>query len=365
MKRALIISIKTAPGLPKEFFLIGNYLKTKGFEVEYLLNSEYKNYLVDAMKEENTIHYVCISKNLIKSYFFEWKKIRGIISDKCKGSKYDYICIYNPHPLAHKVMTYLEKKNNNSIRSVVLHEPFVPYKNRKLYGLRGEIKIAFLDFFTYLLLKSCTDVILPSTYAEKLYTNIAYKVYGLKTHVIPLMLNSVDRERLISDCKYISFVGTINNARNINEIIKVADLVHDRWPDIKFRILTRQNVNIKSKSIEVIKKDYILDSEISDFVQDSLALLLSHTVAAQSGNVPVAYRVGTPIICFDVEGITQQVDMKQTGYIIDEKKIETEIMLAIEYIIKHEDEMRLNCLEYYEKVFSNNNMSKSYNWLDV
>ncbi|MBB6447576.1 glycosyltransferase [Bacillus benzoevorans] len=365
MKRALIISIKTAPGLPKEFFLIGNHLKSLGYNVEYLLNFEYDRFILPQIKEDNVIHFVKMSNNMVRSYFIEWKNIRQEIIRKCGRAIYDYICIYNPHPLCHRLMEFFYKKNPKSIRSVVLHEPYVPFKERYLYGLSGYIKILFLDYFSQLLLRNCTDVILPSKQAEKLYQMMPYKRQKLRTHIVPLLLTSEEeRERKIRDNKYIAFVGTINKARDIKGLLLIADKIYQKWPNIKFRILTRQNINIKSKNIEVIKKDFILDDEISNFVQDSLALFLTHTVAAQSGNVPVAYRVGTPIICFNVEGITQHIDFGKTGYIIDKDNIELDFNRAIEYLINHEDEMRANCIAYFETVFSQKNISKLYEWLE-
>lgn len=364
MKRALIISIKFAPGLPKEFFTIGEKLKENGYEIDYMLTSQYKSWI---NKKHNVYYLNLFEKNILSDYFFGWKSIRNEIINNILSSKknYEYITVYNPHPLNSKIMSLFKTYYPKSIRSVVLHEPYVKFKNKIKYGFKGFFKCFALDLFSFLLIIQCTDLIFPSTNSYNLYhLRVSSWFSKKKEHVIPLMLNmnkqEVNNKYIIP---YISFVGTVNNARGIKDFEKIIRIINKYDINLKIRILTRNKIMIDLDNVEYIIKDKITDKEISDFVKKSVGLYLTHKVAAQSGNIPVAYMVGTPIICNDVKGITQDVIDGKTGLILYKEYTDLEIKNLLIDLINNQKKYDANCLELFNNKFSSKNFSRYYKWL--
>src|SRR4030067_3147281 len=99
MKKVIyIISLKYAPGLKKEFSLIGENLRNKGICVKYLLAEEYKNMEYECGDTEyvtkstsklhilnDTANFISKRWHILKKYFIEHLQI-------C-------LLFYNPHPL--------------------------------------------------------------------------------------------------------------------------------------------------------------------------------------------------------------------------------------------------------------------------
>jgi glycosyltransferase involved in cell wall biosynthesis len=177
------------------------------------------------------------------------------------------------------------------------------------------------------------------------------------------MLPAVDEPPNLRREPYIAFVGTINNARRVDEIFEAAMRVYMEYPQICFRVLTRQNVESKLPNVEIIRKKTITDNEISDFLRNAYAVFLTHSVAAQSGNIPVAYRVGTPVIGFTVDGISQHIINKQTGYCIRQEQFESDLVTAIGYITGHLEEMIIACRSYFDTYFSGELAGIRYEWV--
>lgn len=366
-RHAVIISLKFAPGLPKEFFVIGDCLKANGWFVSYILCKQYEGYLTGMMLN-NDIHYIATGNSMFEAFFKQRGRIVQQICDTANSiakAQIGYICFYNPHPLNGQIMKQLEKKYPESKRAVVLHEPYVPIRERHKYGkVFGPIKMSLLDIFSYSLLHHCTDVILPSEHAMKLYKMRPVHIKNVNEHVIPLMLPPDNEPLNLKREPYVAFVGTINNARRVDEIFAAALNVFAEYPQIRFKVLTRQDVESKLPNVEIIRKKVITDHEISDFLKNAYAVFLTHSVAAQSGNIPVAYRVGTPVIGFTVDGISQHIKNKQTGCLIHQEQFEKDMVAAIGYISGHIDEMIYECRSYFDTYFSGKLAGARYAWVN-
>lgn len=364
---AYIVSLKFSPGLLKEFMILGENLKSKGYNIIYLLANDYKR-MINDYENKYFIIQSSNSKEMIKDSIVSYKlkrKIKEIMSN----NKPDFICIYNPHPLNYIPLKLAKNESGNCIRSIYLHEPYKQHKEKFSYMervYRNIIEITQSMCYRYM-----TDAIFPSEYAEKMYIYKYENKYYVNKHVAPLLLSKVTKVPS-NNKKYFSIVGNIDSNRSLDEfidLIKYVDDVNDN--SFKFKIITRSNIDIdlckltdKQRSrVEIINKNFITDDEISQVLDESFATLLPHKQITQSGNVPTAFRWGTPVIARNIEGFAQHIDNKKNGILLEETFRVEELYKGVKYIQSNINKMSYNCLETFDNYFSEDNWHKYYSWL--
>jgi len=373
-KTAYICSLKYSIGLTKEFFLMGSELQKSGWSVKYLLAQEYFCLLKEFPSiEKNQIHFITDSKNLktllIETIFF-LKFITKLKNILC-FQKADFVCVYNPHPFNSTILKYSKKINSNVINSIYFHEP---YKENKLrYGLLGGFFELVGEKISKFCLKYVTDLIFPSPYSKELYLKKYNKKYpSIKFHIAPLLLPTIENKSCNTQPTYLSLVGTINKDRSADEFFSFISYCSEHnLTEYSFCIITKSNIskylsplseNEKSL-LTVINKDKISDCEIEQVLTNSIATFLSHKSITQSGNVPVAFRSGTPIIARNLLGFSQHIFHKLNGYLVNEIITNEELLEAITYINANHEKLSNNAKESFESIFSEHNFSKYYSWL--
>lgn len=366
-KIAYIISLKFAPGLLKEFSVLGKKIEKSGYEVIYLLADDYKRmlndfsnkyFLIKSSNSKEMINNVMNSRELTK-------KIKNIMDSK----QPDFVCVYNPHPLNHIPLKLAKQINNKSIRSIYLHEPYK--KNKEKFSVGERIYRGIIELCQEFCYQYMTDAIFPSEYAKKMYEFKYDKKYALNKHVAPLMLPKVIDE-VFKSKKYFSIVGNIDSNRSLDEfisLIKYSAKVGDN--SLIFKIITRSKIDDKiseltdneRRNLEIVNKEFITDDEISDVLKKSIATLLPHKQITQSGNVPTAFRWGTPIIARNIEGFSQHIQNKENGMLLDENFNSEELYNSIKYIQSNIKYMSNQALNTFDNYFSDENWNEYYKWL--
>jgi glycosyltransferase involved in cell wall biosynthesis len=153
--------------------------------------------------------------------------------------------------------------------------------------------------------------------------------------------------------------------------LSLVNLVAARKGETSFKLVTRNDVteDLLMLSDEgrtlltLINKSRISDEEISDTVADSIALFLPHRQVTQSGNVPVAFRWGTPVIARDLPGFSQHVAHKETGYLVPREVTPSQLLTAVRYVKNNFFRLSQNARAFFEDTFSESNWEKYYGWL--
>ena len=362
-----IASLKYAPGSAKEFKLLGDNLRRRGWIVTYLLSSGY-SWLVDEWKDN--VHFLTDSTTVQKMIVDTTTFPINVLADLRKlFQRYppQFLCIYNRHPLEFIVARLARSIYPNGIRAVFLHEPFVP--NKSAYGRFRAIYIGLAEKLLALTLRHSTCVIVPSAYAQHLFT-LRYPNYPGQVYMAPLLLSDNPSPRS-SPRRFISFVGNINQGRDLGDFLALINYAAAKGENLEFCVVTQSPVAERlqllsdeaRRTLTVISKPIISDEEIADITAQSLVIFLPHKQAAQSGNIPVAFREGTPVIARDIPGLSQHVHHQINGYLFPPEPTPEQLLEAVHFVRDNFPKPSLQAREDFQNLFAESNWERYYSWL--
>jgi len=365
-RTSYITSLKYSPGLAKEFSLFGTNVAKKG-RVDYLVSKSYGWLLKKANAE---IHYLTKSDKvrdaIVDVLLMRWRIVEPIrrIFQKHKP---DFILFYNSHPANSIIARIAAEEMPNGTRAVYLHEPYVP--DKKSYGRLRTVYIILNEWLQTRALKYINCVIVPSPYAKKLF-GIRYPKYKGETKVVPILLSD---KRLAEKRprRYISLIGNLNESRGLEEFIALINYSANRGLSWQFKLVTRAKITKKMRKLSiygnailsVVNKRNISDAEIAEAVAESYAVFLPHKQATQSGNIPVCFMQGTPIIARNIPGLSQHIRHKYNGYLLPMNFMESDTSEAVHFIKENIEQLSYNARRDYEKIFDERNWQKYYSWL--
>jgi len=366
--RAYIVSIKYAPGLAKEFTLLGTHLQANGIDVRYILSSGYKWQLgtatqhVDFLTSSQTT--VEMLKDSLRFLFSTQTKIKELFLKNPP----DFICIYNPHPVNFLLARLARKLSPSGIRAVYLHEPYKPDKSS--FDTLGTAYFSIVEFSQMLTFRELNTAILPSPHAYDLFRT-HYPGFAGEIHLAPILLPDEKRPPRKTARRFVSLVGTINSGRGLDLFIDLINYAATRNTEFRFRIVTRNDIvsaldrvsDSAQELLSVVNKPNIPDDEITQTLDQSIALFLPHTQVTQSGNVPVSFRSGTPIIARDLPGFSQHIQHKQNGYLLPLQPTVEQLWEAVAYVHTNLEYLSRNARTSYESTFSESNWASYYDWL--
>lgn len=367
MKTCYVVSLKYAPGSAKEFRLLGDNLRKRDWRVIYLLSSRYA-WLMDPRRDD--VFFLTDSSSVQTMVLDTLSLSRAISRDLRRLFQRfppDFLCTYNRHPLEFIVTGLARSIYPSGIRAVFLHEPFVP--NKLSYGILHAAYIEAAERLSALTLRHSSCVIVPSAYAKSLFA-LRYPNYAGNVYLAPLLLPKSPTGKS-SPRRYISFIGNINQARNLGDFLKLIDYATKEKEALEFCIVTRFPISRYIRSlpaeardkVTIVSKPMISDEEITRFVRASIGIFLPHRQAAQSGNIPVAFREGTPVIARDVPGLSQHVRHMVNGYIFPRDATERQLLDAVRFVCDNFRRLSLHAREDFEDIFAESNWTRHYGWL--
>ena len=363
-KNALIFSLKFAPGLKKEFMVLGENLRRKGFKVFYIIAQSY-SYIegnVDGIK------YLPIkdgAKELILDYFnlTLLNSIFNILGENPPS----FVLFYNPHPLNPKIAKITKKEFPKTILSLYLHDPYKPDKSP--YGLKKGLYIRIADCVQALTVKYMDIVISPSEYSATLFKK-RFRNFKGKNYIAPLLIPdqkvNPDKER-----RYFSIVGGTHPATGHDTFVELVNYSAEKNLDYRFCLISSSKINgflrdltEKGKRVlKVINKPIIKDSEINEVINQSLAVFRLDREVTQSGVIPVCFMNSTPVIAKDIEGLRQHIRHKENGYLIPFDSKPEDIIKAMDFVKQNFILLSKNARKSYEEIFAEWNFDKYYGWL--
>ncbi len=363
-KSAYIISLKFAPGLKKEFELLGENIRRKGLHIKYLLSTGYQT--SDGTRED-------------KKYVTTGNDLFGMMVDTCKlltCKSFDqifsaapplFLCFYNPHLLNPLLARLVKKKFPDAIISFYLHDPYKP--DKAPYGVVKGIYISLVEFIQGLTVGYMDYVISPSEYAALLFKK-KYQKYKGQNFIASLL---VPDQRILENNKrrFFIIVGSAHKATGHDTFIELVNYAGEKGLDFEFALISSSNVSPFTKSLteagkkrlKVINKNSITDSEINEVIRQSWAVFRLDREVTQSGVVPVAYMNGTPVIARNIPGLTQHVWHEKTGYIIPFKCSPEDLLKALNYVKNNFETLSINARRSYEDIWAEKNFDKYYRWL--
>ncbi|MDF2522755.1 MAG: hypothetical protein K0R31_396 [Clostridiales bacterium] len=172
--------------------------------------------------------------------------------------------------------------------------------------------------------------------------------------------------------QYLSLVGNIFKNRDAEDFYDLAEyMVKVYCTEFKLKLVTRSKIKkeIKRMStkpqpvLEIVNKSWISDEEISEIIRNSYATFLPHKTVTQSGNIPVSFREGTPVMARDLPGFRQDIDHCVNGYLLPSNFSAQDFYRGVLYIIENYTSMSLAARKKFDEKFSETNWEKYYSWL--
>lgn len=361
-----LASLKYAPGLAKEFALLGRRLAQHGWRVRYLLSSSYAWLLDDPAGET---HYLARSetpRQVVCDTARFWRSGAAQVRRLFRQRAPDLLLVYNPHPCNVVLLRLAAHAQPDGLRAIYLHEPHVP--DASSYGRRRALYIRVVDWVQAAALRRANCVILPSAHAQSLFS-ARYPHFRGEAHLAPILLPDCPAQGE-AERRWVSLVGTLNHSRGTDDFLALVAHAAAAGERLRFKILTRSLVEGLDRlpvaaraTLDVVRKDQISDDEIDETLAASIALFLPHKAAAQSGVVPVALRAGTPVLARDIPGLSQHVRHGENGYLYPIAPTPAQLLAGACYIRDHLAALSQQARQDYEETFSERNWARYYGWL--
>jgi glycosyltransferase involved in cell wall biosynthesis len=363
-KTACIVSAKFAPGLMKEFGLLGDSLESRGVRVRYLLARPYESMGWD----RSDTYYMTASDGPVRAVLDTIRWMSNERMDRLFApSPVAVLYFYNTHPVNLLLARAVRQGFPGTGIVLHLHDPFKPDKTP--YGTRGAWRIRIAEFIQRRTARHADHVVFPSEYSLELF-RAHYAGFPGTTHVAPLMIP--DRpERTVQPRTYFSMVGRMHQATGHDTFLELVNHVSEGSLPYRFALVCASDLSRYlpkvtpqgRKLLTVVNKPLINDAEIDNVVGRSYAVLRLAKEVTQSGVVPVAYMNGTPIIARDITGLRQHVRHKHDGYLVPADCGPADLLEAMQYVTANFAGLSDNARQSYERTWSEANWDAHYGWL--
>lgn len=363
-KTAYIISLKFAPGLKKEFKVLGENIRQKGLDVRYFISEMYLK-IEDALKNAVYINtkdgFIGIFIDTLR--YLNFKKLLLPFSEKPP----DFVCFYNPHTINPILARLIKQYFPSTLLCLYLHDPYKPDKS--FYGFKKALYITIAELIQKLTVRFMDIVVSPSQYSLELFKR-KYPNFKGNNFIAPLLIPDQYVENN-KKRKYFSIIGIAHPATGHDTFIELVNYVATYNLNYKFVLISSSNIESfikelsnKSKNIlKVINNKLITDYEINDVIRQSYAVFRLDKEVTQSGVVPVSYMNETPVIARDIQGLTQHVWHKKTGYVVPFDCSPQNLIEAMNYVRDNFTELSKNARKSYEEIWAEWNFDKYYGWL--
>ncbi len=365
--KAYIICLKYAPGLKKEFVLLGENLRQSGADVSYLVALPYRH-LSDVVGDNmiyltNSTSLQALVSETVR-HLSRWSEFTNIF----RSSPPDLVCCYNFHPLNVFILHYLKMAFPRCIRVLYVHEPYKP--DKKHYGLFKGIYIRAFESLQSISFKYAEHVIFPSDLACKLFAK-RYSDYNGHIHYAPLLVPNKLNPISPSKRRFFTYAGAVHRATGFDTFIDLVNHSASLNAGFEFLAITSSNIDgyLRGLSPEgrgvltLINKKTITDQEIDEAISTSFSVLRLDREITQSGVIPVCFMNATPVIARDLPGFTQHVKHAYNGYVVADPCSPAEIMKGMIFVKQHFDELSRHARESYEEIWAEHNWPRYYQWM--
>ena len=365
--KAYIISLKYAPGLKKEFILLGENLRQRGADVSYLVAQPYR-YLSD-IDADGMIYLTNSTKPWALmletvNYLSRWSDFAEIFRSSCP----DFVCCYNFHPLNIFILRYLKRAFPRCVTALYIHEPYKPDKTP--YGLTKGAYIHIFELLQSVSLSYADHAILPSDLACKLFPSRC-PGYSGSIHYAPILVSDKRNLRSPKERQFFTYTGGVHKATGFDIFIDLVNHSVSLNADFEFLTITSSKIsgylhNLSPEGrrvLTLINKEIITDQEIDEAISTSLAIFRLDREITQSGVIPVSFMNGTPVIVRNLPGFTQHVRHAYNGHVVTDPCSPAEIIEGMIFVKQHFHELSRNARKSYEEIWAEHNWPRYYQWL--
>ncbi|MCH2185852.1 glycosyltransferase [Myxococcota bacterium] len=362
--------MKYAPVMWNHARAFGQPLAAAGEDVRYLLTESYQ-WMVG--RNRSDIEFIkSTKKSNPVSDLSSFLRKGGIdqVRQAFAQNRPRLVLFVNFNQLVDRILIREARRANPRVRIIVLiHEPYT--EDKLVYGRKRAALLYFYEKLTFGLAQRADAVILPSNNAEQTWKKYSGGI-GRDTRMIPLPF--VD-EAPTSQAKrtHISFVGQIAHAhqKGLDLFLEMVEHAPTVDPELRFRIVTGDETNALLKKLsprarerlEIITGSPLADATIHEALRSSLVVTILQRRVMQSGTLPVAMMNATPVLVTGLVGLTQFVNDRQNGRIVEFNSTAEERLLVLREMLRDLSNMSLAARRYYEETFDSRNVTPHIPWL--
>ncbi|QQS35238.1 MAG: glycosyltransferase [Ignavibacteriales bacterium] len=249
-------------------------------------------------------------------------------------------------------------KNKSSAKMIAVCHNIIPHEKRLGDKLLSKYFLKSIDYF----------IPLSDQVTKDLHLFIEKPVYKLlPLPVFSLFGDKVNKQEAkeflkLDDEKILLFFGFIRDYKGLDILIEAFSIVRKKM-DIRLIVAgefyesEEKYLNLISKhQLEnsiLLKKDFILTSDVKYYFSASDAVVLPYKSATQSGIVQVAVNFAMPVIAANVGGIGEVIEDGKTGFVVEKENPE-KLADAIIRFYKEEKENEFSS--------NMNSLKEKYSW---
>ena len=232
-----------------------------------------------------------------------------------KDKKFRYLIVWFPSMQSLIDMLFVRLFRKNTIIIYFFHEPFDSFLNylKSGFGFIKTIKICLVSIFNFFLVALSHKIILPSDSAFLKY-EVNYARVN-KPHIrIPLIFGDelIGSINELLNRRYISYIGTIAEDHAFDEFVSLVSRASEEglFPNLQFLIATRSHIPdlLKMKLKKAINSGKLIvysgralnNGAINYYYHSSVVVWNVYRRSMQSGVMPKAFMVGTPVLISDL-----------------------------------------------------------------
>ena len=352
--KILLISFSHYPTLQNYLYLLKSNINTADHAV-YSLGNGNVTTTYDTLN--NSFFLECTdsaspSGENLRLYFSQRKKIKKIIS----GIAPDAVLFTSKHIWNFLLMPFLKRKKVKIFH--VFHDPIGHAGTNVSKGVVAYNKV-ISKFLSGIIVHS--EISLQNTLQHIKPKCRVIKVPLGEKKWLPYQRSDAFKKKLL-------VFGRISTYKGCELIAPLARELEKRGVDCRIVVAGKALDDVEQKTIEDIAKcenvelrnEFIQESELHDYFYATDASLILHKSISQSGVIIDAYRHGHPILCFDIDGISEFIG-DNTALVapkFDISKMADNIERLYE---SHANYLKMsrNAYEFGKKVFSEDEMAES------
>jgi hypothetical protein len=363
MTQVCIAQVHFSISFLKYFLPLGDFLRTRGLDVKFLLPSGYRSHIPERQVAYCEFMGASESSSLIIDTihfafggWLTWVRL-------FQRSNFDFLILFSTHPLSPAIFFIGRILAPRCKLVLCIHEPET---RKSVVSLKARMAACIREALQGVSVVLCHDVVLFSPFAEKLFRK-KYRHFKGDIHQTCLVVSRVELPVVVRDA-----VNMANKLYPDGRDRLFADLVcfgKDIVPELKFRLVTGDDIDGRlgelaaDGAFELVNPDFLSDEMIIDSINRAKVQILGHRNITQSGVLPLAFQCGTPVLARDLPGFSQFVRHKENGYLVPLGASLEKWLEGIQYILDHFDAMSEACRRSYDELFAPENLEEYYGWV--
>ncbi len=211
-------------------------------------------------------------------------------------------------------------------RLVFLLHNVIPHERR--FGDVFFSRLALNQSRSYLALSRAEEKEMHRLFPQVPKGNIYYSPHPLYDNYAPYKGSQADarRELGLTSSRILLFFGFVREYKGLDVLLRAMPQIRQRYPDLTLAIVgefyqDRAKYDdlirdLKIESAVLVHSGYVSGNDVGTWFAACDVVVLPYRSATQSGIVPIAYALSTPVITTDVGGLGEVVLHGTTGFVV-------------------------------------------------